>query len=375
MRSDAPTDPAALPAVAVGRTGRRVTRYALGGFHQVEISSEVVAEVVDAYVAAGGNYVETARGYGGGASEEKLGRALQGRRDRVVLASKTTAATADEARRDLEASLEALRTDRIDFHFFHNVDRAKLDRIAAPGGALEGLLRARDEGLIDGLGLSSHWPEVYLDAMDRLPLSLILLWFNYLDNLNFPVIPERVVPVARERGITVTAMKPLADGFLHRSVDDAIAYALGAGADVAVCGTNTVEQVRQVADAVRRGPADGARREAILRDAVELGRYVCRRCGRCPEPLTETFRLEGVFDRQMVDYLPHGPAESALRKVLSGWFGKRDAAREAFAELGAEAGELLAAAANVACPYGIDVARKCRLATAKLSGAAPPAFV
>ncbi|MFO7900718.1 MAG: aldo/keto reductase [Planctomycetota bacterium] len=355
-----------LPRVTIGRTGLEVSRYGLGGFHQLEVSSEVVRRVVDAFLAEGGTYIETARGYGDGASEDKLGRALDGRRDRVVLASKTSAATADDARRDLETSLETLHTDHLEFYFFHGPDHEKLDRITARDGALVGLLAAKDEGLIDGLGLSSHTLDVYLDAFDRIPLDLILVWCNYLDNLNFPVIPDRILPEARERGIAVTAMKPLADGFLHRSVESAIRFVL-AEADVAVCGTNAVEHVVEVARAVRKGPADAAEREAILRDAPELGTYVCRRCGDCPPELTDTFRLEGECDRQMLDYRPHDPADYALRDRLSHWFSYSDAARAGFAGAGHDPEALLAAAARVDCPYGIDVVRKARLAIAKLT--------
>ena len=102
-----------LPKVELGQTGRELTQFGLGGFHQVEISSEIVTQVVDTFLAEGGNYIETARGYGNGASEDKLGRALEGRRDQVTLCSKTGAITADDALRDVEQSLRLLRTDHI----------------------------------------------------------------------------------------------------------------------------------------------------------------------------------------------------------------------------------------------------------------------
>jgi diketogulonate reductase-like aldo/keto reductase len=356
-----------LPTVEVGGTGIHVTQYALGGFHQVEISSEHVAEVVTAYLEVGGNYIETARSYGKGASEEKLGRALEGRRDLVVLCSKTAAATADEAWRELEATLRALRTDRIEFYLYHGITTEKLATITGPGGAAEAFARAKDEGVIRGIGCSSHEPEAYLDAIGRLDLALILVWCNYLDNLNFPIIPQRVIPEARRRGITVTGMKPLADGFLHRSAAEAVRYCLGAGAQVAVCGTNRVEHVRQVADAVRQGPMEPADRVRLLDEAVELGQYVCRQCGRCGDELMDTYRLEGEFDRQMIDGFAHGPAEDALRVRLAGWFGRGERARKEFAATGRTAAALEAAAAKAECPFGIDLPRKTRLAVAKLT--------
>ena len=356
-----------LPKITLGKTGKQVSQFCLGGFHQVEISSEIVAQVVDAFLDNGGNYIETARSYGGGASEEKLGRALEGRRDQVVLCTKTGAKTADDARRELEQSLKALKTDHVDFCLFHGIGDGELDTIVGKGGPLEGLQKAVNEGLLGALGMSSHWPPVYLEAFDRLPLSLILIWCNYLDNLNFPIIPNAIIPEARKRGIGVTGMKPLADGYLYRSVEDAVRYQLGAGAEVVVCGTNSVEHVEQVAAAVRKGAADAAQQEAILRDAIDLGQYVCRQCGDCPAALMDTFRLEGLYDRQMIDYLTHDPANYALRVRLAHWFAGRERAAELFAAAGYDAGTLVADAAGVDCPYGIDVARKARIATAKLT--------
>jgi predicted aldo/keto reductase-like oxidoreductase len=357
--------------VELGDTGKTVSRFCLGGFHQVEISSEIVEQVVDAFLANGGNYIETARSYGGGASEAKLGRVLRGRRDQVVLCTKTGARSAEEARRELELSLEALQTDHVDFVLFHGVREGELDTITAKGGALEGLQKAMDEGMVGALGMSSHWPPVYLEAFDRLPLSLILIWCNYLEDLNFPIIPNEVIPAARERGIGVTGMKPLADGYLYRSVEHAVRYALGAGADVTVCGTNTVAHVNEVAAAVRKGPADAALREEILRDAVDLGAYVCRQCGVCPDALMDTFRLEGIYDRQMMDFLPHDPADYALRVRLSHWFSGRERAAGLFEAAGYDAAALIGDAGAVTCPYGIDVVRKAKIATAKLTGQKP----
>lgn len=360
-----------IPRISLDRIGKEASVFGLGGFHQVEISSEIVANVIDTYLSLGGNYIETARSYGGGASEEKIGRALQGRRDEVILSSKTAAATGDEARRDLEASLAALGTDRLDFCFFHGVGRGKLETITSSGGAVEGLTRAKEEGLIGGLGLSSHDPPAYLAAMDRIDLDVILLWCNYLDNLNFPLIPEQIIPQARRRGVIVTAMKPLGDGFLHRSVDQAIAYCLGCGADIAVCGANRVEHVQEVARAVANGPADAQQSAEILAAAEELGQYVCRRCGGCSDDLMDTFRLEGEFDRQMIDYLPRDPHDHALRKVLSKWFSHDEAAKAEFAESGRDTDTLEEEAAGRTCPYGIDVPRKTRIALAKLTGQPP----
>jgi predicted aldo/keto reductase-like oxidoreductase len=284
-----------LPQVELGATGLQVSRLGLGGFHQVEISSEIVEQVVSAFLEVGGNYIETARAYGEGASEEKLGRILEGKRDQVILASKSGARDGDGIRRELEASLKALRTDHIEFYFFHGVNTiTELDTITSPNGALPALLKAKEEGLITGLGFSSHRPlKLYAEAIKRLPLSVILIWDNYLEELYVPEIKQEIYPLARERGVGITGMKPLGDGFMYRSVENAIRYSLGSGPEVLICGTNSPEQVYEVAEAICQGPASEAERQAILRDAPELGQYVCRQCGDCSADLMRLFRLEG----------------------------------------------------------------------------------
>ena len=363
---------ATLPQVELGTTGKHLSRLALGGFHQVEISTEIIERVVDRYLEYGGNYIETARSYGGGASEEKLGRVLQGRRDQVTIASKSGERGAEGMKRELEASLKALQTDKIEFYFLHGVNsREEMDGIKADDGALGVLLKARDEGVIDGIGFSSHRPWLYLDALKELPISLILIWDNYLEEQYLPIIHNEIYPLAREKGVGITAMKPLADGFLYRSPRDAIRYSLGSGSDLLVCGMNSVDHVDQAADAIAAGAASAGEREEILKRAPELGAYVCRQCGACPASLMKLFELEGHYDRQMVDYLEHDPADYALRLRLSGWFALAEYARGEYQKAGWRQEELVKQAEGIACPYGIDVPRKVRIAGAKLSGGDP----
>jgi aryl-alcohol dehydrogenase-like predicted oxidoreductase len=357
-----------LPRIELGKTGIKLSRLALGGFHQVEISSEVVHKVIDAYLEVGGNYIETARDYGSGASEEKIGKALLGRRDQVFLCSKSGDRTSDGIRKDIETSLKLLQTDHIEFYYLHGVSSTEdLNSITAPKGALAGLLKAKEEGLITGIGLSSHRIPIYIEAIRKqLPLSIILVWCNYLEDLYLPEIRNELFPLAKEKGIGITGMKPLADGFLYRSVKNAMQYALGTGAEVVVSGMNSPDHVYQAADAICKGQADGKQIAKILKDAPELGQYVCRQCGKCSDKLMEIFRLEGYCDRQMMDYLPHDPADYALRVRLSKWFSLDEIAIQQFNRLSLDTETLITEAQTVKCPYNIDVSRKIHLALSKL---------
>lgn len=366
------TEKMQLPKIELGHTGRNVSRLALGGFHQVEISTEIVGKVVDTFQEYGGNYIETARGYGNGASEKKLGKVLAGRREQFILCSKSGADNADDLRRDIEATLTNLKTDHIEFYYFHGLpDRDKLNKILAPKGALEGMLKAKKEGLIGGIGLSSHSLPMYIEGMNALPIDLILIWCNYLEDMYLPEIREEIFPFAREKGIGITAMKPLGDGFLYRSPKQAMRYALSYEPEVLVCGMNSTRHVTEAVEAICQGPMTPEERDNLLVQAPELGKYVCRQCGKCSNDLMELFRLEGYADRQMIDYLEHDPADYTLRLRLSAWFASKEKAVSIFKERNWDEHTLLEDAESIICPYHIDVLRKTRLTLAKLNGGNP----
>jgi predicted aldo/keto reductase-like oxidoreductase len=361
-----------LPKIELGKTGQVVSRLGLGGFHQVEISADIVDKVVDKFQSYGGNYIETARGYGSGASEKKLGRVLEGRRDQFVLCSKSGADNSDDIRRDIEATLTNLKTDHIEFYYFHGLpDKEKLNKILGPKGALEGMVKAKEEGLIGGIGLSSHRLPMYIEGMSALPIDLILIWCNYLEDQYLPEITEEIFPFARKNNVAITAMKPLGDGFLYRSPKQAMRYAMSNNPDVLVCGMNSLQHVDEAVEAVCQGPMTGDERKELLAQAPELGKYVCRQCGKCGSKLEELFRLEGYVDRQMIDYLEHDPANYALRLRLSPWFSLKEKAISLYNEKKWDEKELLKEAEAVSCPYDIDVPRKTRITLAKLNGTDP----
>ena len=366
-----------LPRRVLGRTGLELSVLGLGGFHQVETLQAELDAILGGYLAAGGNYIETARSYGGGASEVKLGRALAGvDRRSYVLASKTSERSEEGAWRQLNESLEALGTDFLDLYFLHNIgDPAALDAICAPTGALRAFERALDQGMVRHLAMSSHWPAMYLTALGRLPIEAALIWGNYLDFCNFPEIPREVLPGLREQGVGILFMKPVADGFLYRSPELAFRYALAQDADCMVSGFNSMEMLKTDVACCLTDQTPGAEEVAqILAEAPELGDYVCRQCTKCTvladaegEALKRIFELEGKTDRQMSTGRQTTAAQYALVERLKGWFGSAGRARELYAELPMQA-PACAALPRQACRYGLDIGRKLAIADAKLQG-------
>ena len=356
----------------LGSTGLELSILGMGGFHQCEVDSEIVSKVAEKFISLGGNYIETARSYGSGGSESKIGRAIAGQRKKLVLGSKTVQRTSEGVWRELNESLEELRTDYLDLYFMHNVfTHEDITAITAPGGALEAFLRAKDEGLIKHIAISTHWPLRLLEAIKFIPFEAVLIWINYLDFCNYPEIPDIILPALKERGTGILGMKPLADGYLHNSVDNAFRCALRYDPACLVSGFNSVEMLLADTNAVCRGALDDAENNALLKNAPELGNYVCRQCKECSVTeshlLKNLFELEGKFDRQMDDLNPVDAGTYALRQRLGKWFGNGERAREMFAQnpdlLNIDIESLSP------CRYGIDIPRKIKIAHAKLSSA------
>jgi hypothetical protein len=162
-----------LPKKILGRTGLEVTRLGIGGAY---------CETVEGYQQAmdsGVNYIDTARAYRGGEDEKVIGEALVGRRQDFILASKTGARDADGARRDLETSLRLLKTDCIDIYQLHHLNTApERQQALGPDGALEAVLKAREQGLIRYIGVTGHdWPQIQ-QAVDTGVFDTVLCWYN-----------------------------------------------------------------------------------------------------------------------------------------------------------------------------------------------------
>lgn len=370
----------------LGSTGLNVSLLGLGGFHQCEVDSAVVGQIVDDFVLMGGNYIETARSYGSGASECKLGQALKKHRRKLILASKTVQRDAEGAWRELNETLEALQTDHLELYFFHNVSLIEdAKAIIAPDGALEAFIRAKEAGMIKHFAISSHWPAILPQLAEMIPFEAVLIWGNYLDFCNYPEIPEEILPALRSRNNGILFMKPLADGYLYKSVEDAFRYALRYNPDCVVSGFNNTELLREDIAAMSMGPLNDAETELVLSNAPELGSYVCRQCQKCSvfpgrrgRLLKILFELEGKYDRQMDDFLPVDSGTYALRQYLGKWFGNAPRAEKMFVENSADFAEIIEHAIgdncdNVfsRCRYSINIPRKIQIAAAKLSSGQP----
>lgn len=165
----------------LGRIGHRSSVLIYGGAALSDVSQDVADASIEQALAVGINHFDTAAGYGD--SELRLGAWMPRIRDRLFLASKTGDRTAVGAYDSIRRSLERLQVERLDLIQLHAIgDLEDLGRATGPGGALDGAIRARDEGLVGAIGITGHGmmaPAVHLESLRRFPFDTVLTPWNY----------------------------------------------------------------------------------------------------------------------------------------------------------------------------------------------------
>ena len=292
--------------------GPDVCAIGFGAIKLPEVDFQTASRALNRALDLGVNFVDTARGYGD--SEAKIGRSLEKRRGEYILATKTVARDAQGLRQELETSLRELRTDAIDLYQLHSVsDQQTWQRAAAPGGAVEAAVKARDAGKIRRIGVSCHRAlDVMRDVIESGQFSTIMLAYSPVDQEN---VADGILPLAQSRGMGVIVMKPLGGGRLNSYPDDAgieprpedpivagsLRYILSHPAvSVVIPGMKAEWQVEQDVQVAREfAPMTAEEKHALLKDIGRLQkefRYgqVCLRCGYC-QPCPQGIAVPEVF--------------------------------------------------------------------------------
>lgn len=317
----------------LGKTGLRVSRMGFGGIPIQKVDAAATRKLVEHMAHLGINYIDTARGYT--VSEQYLGEALEGMRERFVVATKSMARTREAMERDIETSLSNLRTDYIDLYQVHNPSLAELETVIAPGGALEALLQAKAAGKIRHIGLTAHMASVFERALTLDWVETVMFPYNIVETQG-----EELMRRCSEQGVGFICMKPLAGGALE---DARLALRFIAANDdvtVVIPGMYDVREIDGNLSAVESGgpltEEELARLDAIRR---ELGTQFCRRCNYC-QPCTAGIGISGIF-----------VLEGYLRR-----YGLGDWARQRYASMTRKAGDCVGCGACEArCPYQLPI--------------------
>lgn len=205
-----------LPVAPFGRTGHQSTRLIFGAAALGAMSQERADTTLASIAGWGINHIDTAASYG--ASEDRLRSWLAAHRDEVFLATKTGERTGAAARAELERSLVRMDVDSVDLIQLHNlVDPDGWDTAFAPGGAVDALARARDEGLVRNIGVTGHGVPIagmHLRSLERFDFASVLLPINFvmMDDPVYRRDVDRLLDVCATRSVAVQTIKSIARG-------------------------------------------------------------------------------------------------------------------------------------------------------------------
>lgn len=281
----------------LGRTGLEVSEVGFGGIPIQRVDGEMTQKLLNASLETGMNFIDSARGYT--ISEALIGKALEGKRDKWIIATKSTAKDYESMKADVDISLKNLRTDYIDLYQFHFVKtEEQLEMILSENGAMKALIEAKESGKIGHIGITSHSADVLKIALEK----------DCFETIQFPYNPvetqgEGVFELAKEKNVGVILMKPIAGGAIRRG-EVSIKYVLNnPNVTVAIPGMDSLEQVKKNARVAKESLTLNQDELEIIKEIKEeLDGGFCRRCNYCA-PCTQgidiplQFVVEGYLTR------------------------------------------------------------------------------
>jgi predicted aldo/keto reductase-like oxidoreductase len=293
----------------LGKTDLQVTVFGFGCIKFPHISADQAAAALERAIDLGVNFVDTARGYGD--SEVKIGPVLRRHRDKIYIATKSGQREAEGMRRELETSLKNLQTDRLDLYQAHWVcNNDVLDEVLAPGGALEAMQKAKEEGKVRHYGITMHRHHAAIRrAIESGLFETIMLAYNPLDEEGV----AEMITLAAQHDMGVIIMKPLSGGLLvsppdRPKVDGLDPVVAGTLRGIAsnphvtsvIPGMVSVQEVNENYRAITTADEfdDAARRQlfetiAAMKKELRYGQ-LCLGCGYCA-PCTNDIDIPKVF--------------------------------------------------------------------------------
>lgn len=272
----------------LGKTGLEISRLGFGGIPIQKIDAEGTKALIGDLIDKGVNFIDTARGYT--VSEEYLGYALEGVRDKFVLATKSMARTKDAMAKDIDISLKNLRTDYIDLYQIHNPGAKDLEQVQAPDGALEALKEAKTAGKIGHIGITLHSVELFRQAIELDWVETVMFPYNIVETQG-----EELIAKCAEKNIGFICMKPLAGGAIEDATVAMRFIVSNPAVTVVIPGMADVAEIEQNARAISDTTPLSVEEQAKISGIKDaLGTNFCRRCNYCA-PCTVGINISGVF--------------------------------------------------------------------------------
>ena len=327
----------------LGKSGLKISRLGFGGIPIQRIEAGDTKPLMRQLLDAGVNYIDTARGYT--VSESYLGEALEGIREHFVLATKSMARDKEGMAKDIDISLANLKTDYIDLYQIHNPTPADIDKVIAPGGALEALMKAKAAGKIGHIGITLHTYPLFEKALEMDWVETIMFPYNIVETQG-----EDLIAKCTEKNIGFICMKPLAGGAIEDATLALRFIAANDNVTVVIPGMAAPEEIAQnIAAVCDNKPLSDDEKAAMEAVRQQLGTHFCRRCNYCA-PCTAGISIYSVF--LMDGYL--------TRYGLADWARMRYAGMEKTASDCVDCG-----VCETRCPYNLPIRQMMKEVAAK----------
>ena len=274
----------------LGKTELYINRIGLGGIPIQRVTKDEAIDVIRIAIDYGVNFIDSARGYT--CSEEYIGEALVGMREKVYLATKSMARTYEQMKKDIEISLYNFKTNYIDLYQMHNVKSIdEFMLIISSDGAYRALKEAKDEGKIHHIGITAH-------SQDFLKWLINSEYANLIETVQFPFNfvednGKELLELAKSKGLGTIAMKPLAGGAIDKG-QIAIKWLMNVDAlDVAIPGMGSIDEVNDIFS-IESFELNKEEKEYINKLRKDLDGNFCHRCGYCL-PCTKGIDIPGTM--------------------------------------------------------------------------------
>lgn len=262
-----------MKMVTLGKTGITVPQNAFGALPIQRVDMETARQILHRAYEGGMRFFDTARAYSD--SEEKLGNAFEGMREKIFIASKTMGRTPEDFKEQLDTSLKLLKTDYLDLYQFHCVDQCY--RPGDGTGMYECMLEAKEQGKIRHIGVTAHKLTVAKECIESGLYETLQYPFSYLS-----VEKElELVRLCKEHNMGFIAMKGLAGGLINNS-RAAYAYISQFDNVLPIWGIQKMSELEEWLSYMDNAPVmDEKIKDFIEKEKKELDGDFCRGCGYC----------------------------------------------------------------------------------------------
>ena len=277
-----------MEKIRLGRTNLFVTRLGWGGIPIQRVSEPEAVSVIKAVVEMGVDLLDTARGYTN--SEHRIGLALQEVNKPVILSSKSPVKT-EKIFDEVRVSLKQMEVKKIPIYHLHAVSHFQdYEKVMGAGGAYEGLKRARDEGLIDYIGITSHNLSVLERALEEGYFDVIMACYSFLE----PEAAQKVFPLAKAKDVGVITMKPFSGGVIEEA-GPALRFVLSTPGIVPIPGSESLEKAKENWEIFTKSYSLTTKdKEYIEILRKEMNQQFCRRCDYC-QPCSEEISIQHML--------------------------------------------------------------------------------